>query len=243
VLAVLLVALSLGLSNFAAAVGMGVGGVSGRTRLRVGVIFGLFEGGMPILGLLLGHSLAGVLGHAARWIGASLLIATGVYALIQAVRGGGSGHPGVADGGQRTGRLLVTGLALSIDNLAVGFALGAYHVSLILAAVVIGAVSVALSLIGLELGSRLGARIGERGEVIGGLVLIGVGAAIAAGALLGEGGDGAGVVDAVVGPAPWGRVHDRASAERRHHSGATDGAGVTMTEELASGACAPSYVP
>ena len=50
-LAVLLVALSLGLSNFAAAVGIGVGGVSGRTRLRVGVIFGLFEGGMPILGL------------------------------------------------------------------------------------------------------------------------------------------------------------------------------------------------
>jgi manganese efflux pump family protein len=183
VLAVLLVALSLGLSNFAAAVGMGVGGVSGRTRLRVGVIFGLFEGGMPVLGLLLGHSLAGALGHAARWIGAGLLIATGVYTLIQAVRGGGSDDPGVVNGGQRTGRLLVTGLALSIDNLAVGFALGAYHVSLIVAAVVIGAVSVALSLIGLELGSRIGARIGERGEAIGGLVLIGVGAAIAAGAL------------------------------------------------------------
>jgi putative Mn2+ efflux pump MntP len=183
VLAVLLVALSLGLSNFAAAVGIGVGGVSGRTRLRVGVIFGLFEGGMPILGLLLGHSLAGALGHAARWIGAGLLIATGVYTLIQAVRGGGSGAPAVADSGQRTGRLLVAGFALSIDNLAVGFALGAYHVSLVLAAVLIGAVSVALSLIGLELGSRLGARIGERGEVVGGLVLIGVGAAIAAGAL------------------------------------------------------------
>ena len=85
--------------------------------------------------------------------------------------------------GQHTGRLLVTGLALSIDNLAVGFALGTYHVSLVLAAVVIGAVSVALSLIGLELGHRLGARTGEWGELTGGLVLIGVGAAIAAGAL------------------------------------------------------------
>lgn len=82
-----------------------------------------------------------------------------------------------------TNGLLVTGLALSIDNLAVGFALGAYHVSVVLAAVVIGAVSVALSLIGLELGSRLGTRTGERGELIGGLVLIGVGIAIAAGAL------------------------------------------------------------
>ena len=47
----------------------------------------------------------------------------------------------------------------------------------------IGAVSVALSLIGLELGHRLGARTGDWGELTGGLVLIGVGAAIAAGAL------------------------------------------------------------
>jgi manganese efflux pump family protein len=56
-------------------------------------------------------------------------------------------------------------------------ALGTFHVSLAVAAVVIGAVSVTLSLIGLELGNR----IGERGELLGGLVLIGVGAAIATG--------------------------------------------------------------
>jgi putative Mn2+ efflux pump MntP len=55
-------------------------------RLRVGVIFGLFEGGMPILGLLLGRSLANTLGHAARWIGAALLVATGLYAIVQATR-------------------------------------------------------------------------------------------------------------------------------------------------------------
>ncbi len=68
-----------------------------------------------------------------------------------------------------------------MDNLAVGFALGAYHVGVLLAAVVIGAVSVTLSLVGLELGNRLGAKTGGRSEFIGGLVLIAVGAAIAAG--------------------------------------------------------------
>jgi putative Mn2+ efflux pump MntP len=57
-LALLLVALSLGLSNFAASVGIGVSGIDSRARLRVGVIFGIFETGMPILGLLLGRSLA-----------------------------------------------------------------------------------------------------------------------------------------------------------------------------------------
>jgi putative Mn2+ efflux pump MntP len=183
--AVLLVALSLGLSNFAASVGIGVSGVGARTRLRVGVIFGLFETGMPILGLLLGHSLAHALGHAAHWIAAGLLIATGLYAVVQAVRhrDHGKNLDQAVTGGQPIGRLLVTGIALSIDNLAVGFALGSYHVSLAVAAVVIGVVSVALSLLGLELGSRLGAKTGGRGELIGGVVLMGVGVAIAAGVI------------------------------------------------------------
>jgi len=184
-LALLLVALSLGLSNFAASVGIGVGGVDRRARLRVGVIFGIFETGMPILGLLLGRRLASALGHGAHWIGAALLIATGIYAVMRAIRGDG-GQDGKAPAtptGQRTGRLLITGAALSIDNLAVGFALGTFHVNLAVAAVVIGAVSISLSLLGLELGGRLSTRTGDRGELIGGLVLIGVGAVIAAGVL------------------------------------------------------------
>ena len=181
--ALVLVALSLGLSNFAAAVGIGVSGIDARTRLRVGVIFGLFETGMPILGLLLGRGLATSLGHGAQWIGAAALIATGGYTVVQALRNPASrdGQAPAMPGGQRTGRLLVTGAALSIDNLAVGFALGTFHVSLALAAIVIGAISVLMSLIGLELGNRIGTRTGERGELLGGLVLIGVGVAVASG--------------------------------------------------------------
>jgi manganese efflux pump family protein len=185
VLALLLVALSLGLSNFAAAIGIGVTGVDAGTRLRVGLIFGIFEAGMPILGLLLGHSLAQALGSAAHWIGAALLIATGGYTVLQAIRGQArEEHQPAAEANQpRTGQLLVTGIALSIDNLAVGFALGAYHVNIAAAAVIIGAVSVTLSLAGLELGDRLGTKVGKRGELIGGLVLIAVGIAIASGIL------------------------------------------------------------
>ena len=184
-LALLLVALSLGLSNFAAAVGIGVAGVDAGTRLRVGLIFGLFEAGMPLLGLLLGHSLARTLGDAAHWIGAALLIATGIYAVVQAIRSQASKHdkPSAEAARQRTGRLLVTGIALSIDNLAVGFALGAFHVNLAVAAITIGVVSVTLSLIGLDLGDRLGTKTGERGELLGGLVLIAVGIAVASGIL------------------------------------------------------------
>jgi manganese efflux pump family protein len=181
-IALLLVAASLGLSNFAAAIAIGVSGVDARTRLRVGIVFGLFEAGMPLLGLLLGHGLVRTLGHSARWIGAVLLIATGLYTLIQAFRhhhGGGTTGAAV----QGLGKLLVSGLALSIDNLAVGFALGTYHVALLTAAVLIGAVSVTMALAGLELGRLLGTKIGERGEALGGIVLVSVGIVIAGGLL------------------------------------------------------------
>jgi putative Mn2+ efflux pump MntP len=80
-------------------------------------------------------------------------------------------------------RLLLSGLALSLDNLVVGFALGTYQIAILLGAIVIGAVSVSLSLIGLELGARLGGWAGHRSDQLGGIILIGVGAAVAAGAL------------------------------------------------------------
>jgi len=77
VLPLLLVAASVGLSNLAAAIGIGFGGVTWRTRLRVGVVFGAFEAGMPIVGLVIGAGLATGIGEIARWVGAALLIILG----------------------------------------------------------------------------------------------------------------------------------------------------------------------
>jgi manganese efflux pump family protein len=181
VIALLLVAISVGLSNFAAAIGIGVSGVTARVRLEVGAVFGIFEATMPVLGLLLGHRLASDLGSKTRWIGGGLLIATGLYGLYQAGRAKNA-EAKAQTTVQRRGRLLASGLALSVDNLVIGFALGTYHVELALAAVVIGSVSIALSFIGLELGSRIGTRIGQRGEVLGSVVLILVGVGVATGA-------------------------------------------------------------
>jgi len=149
VLTLLLVALALGLSNFAAAIGIGLSGIDQRARLRVGIVFGLFEVSLPILGLAIGRALVHALGGATRWIGACLLVATGVYILIEVVRKQAEDAPARLHPSLR--RPAVTALALSIDNLAIGFAIGTHHVPLLLAAALIGAISVGLSLIDLEL--------------------------------------------------------------------------------------------
>jgi manganese efflux pump family protein len=225
-LALLLVAASVGLSNFAAAVSLGVAGVDARTRLRVGLVFGAFESGMPVVGLLVGDHVAAQLGQASRWVGGALLIGVGLYAIISSVRAhraapaetataaetapaetvpaetvpaatvpaatepAATAAPAAPRSGGRPPlprgsnvRLLLSGLALSLDNLVVGFALGTYQIAILVGAIVIGAVSVSLSLIGLELGARLGGWAGHRSDQLGGIILIGVGAAVAAGAL------------------------------------------------------------
>jgi putative Mn2+ efflux pump MntP len=172
-----LIAAALGLSNFAAAIGIGLSGIDARVRVRVGLVFGLFEATMPLLGLVLGRQVATSLGSTSAYVGGGLLIATGSYTVLQARRHR-SDHASV---GTRLGRLLVTGAALSIDNLVVGFALGTHKVPLALAAVVIAVVSVAMSLVGLELGRQLGRVVEKWSNEIGGAVLILVGVTIALG--------------------------------------------------------------
>jgi len=232
VLALLLVAASVGLSNLAAAIGIGFGGVTARTRVRVALTFGIFEAGMPIVGLVIGAGVASGIGHVARWIGAAVLIGIGAITVIQAWRqpaeagrdalpqpaeagrdalpqpaeagrdaspqraepgrdeppqpaepGRDAPRPGQPHHTDSLGRLIISAFALSLDNLAAGFALGTMHIGVAEGAIVIGVVSVVLSLAGLELGGRIGVAAGRRGEQIGGAILVAVGVALAVGVL------------------------------------------------------------
>lgn len=179
-LALILVAVSVGLDNFGAATAIGVSGVDRKLRLQVALIFGVFEAAMPVVGLLLGHSLARDLGTAAKPIGGTLLGLAGAYAIVIELVGK---REAAKKPDLDAKRLILIGAVLSIDNLVIGFALGTYHVNLVVAAIAIGAVSVALSLLGLEIGRRLGERLGQRSELMGGVVLIAVGVAIGTGLL------------------------------------------------------------
>jgi putative Mn2+ efflux pump MntP len=185
VLALVLSALAVGLDNFAAAIGIGIAGVDARTRVRVAVVFGLFEAAMPVVGLLIGHGSAHGLGQATRYVGGGLLAATGLWSLVEALRDARerADDDTLPKAGQSIGALLVTGFALSIDNLVVGFGLGVTKTPLVASLLVFAVVSVGLSLAGLELGRTLGARIEGRAEWVAGVMLIAVGALIAANVL------------------------------------------------------------
>ena len=180
-LALLLVALSVGLDNFGAAAALGITGAGSHGRLKVAVVFGTFEAAMPLFGLFLGHTVAKGLGDHADLVAGLVLCLAGLFALVQDLAVRGSKTVAVPRTAPGLRHLIVLAAALSIDNLAVGFALGASHVNVVVAALVIGVVSTGLTLAGLELGSRLGSRLGPWGERAGGVLLVVVGVAVATG--------------------------------------------------------------
>jgi manganese efflux pump family protein len=177
VLALILAAFAVGFGNFAASISMGLSGATRAARFRVGLVFGIFEAGMPLVGLLAGHSAVAALGDWSGITGGILLILIGGWQLIQALRAGGGASPPPTS----FRRLLLTGFALSLDNLVVGFSLGVQHTSLPEAIVAFGASSVCLSLAGLEIGRRLGQAVEFGAEYLAAAVLVAVGVLVATG--------------------------------------------------------------
>ena len=154
----------MGLDNFGAAAALGISGAGSHGRLKVAAVFGVFEAAMPLLGLYLGHTVAKGLGDRADLVAGLVLCVAGLFALVQDPVVRRSKTVAVPRPVPGLGHLIVLAAALSIDNLAVGFALGASHVNVVVAALVIGVVSTGLTLAGLELGSRLGSRLGPWGS-------------------------------------------------------------------------------
>jgi putative Mn2+ efflux pump MntP len=179
VLATLAAAFGVGLDNFGVSIGLGSSPHGRRVRWRVAIVFGVFEAVMPLVGILVGRSVAGTLSGTVPAVGGAVVGLLGAYTVLSAtvLKRPEASVP------QEVGlvRLVALGAIISIDNLVIGFALGAYGVNLLTAVLLIGVVSVGLSLLGIEFGARLGAAMGERAEIVGGVALIAVGFAIGLG--------------------------------------------------------------
>ena len=176
IITIALVGLSVGLDNFAASIAIGLGKTNKLSKLQSALIFGLFETAMTVLGLYLGKDVSSYLGTNANLIGGGLLCATGLYLTIGAVLH--VDDKGAEFASKSRYKLILTAISLSIDNLIVGFSLGTRIVSLWLSIIILAIMSVSLSLLGLEVGSRVGKRFEEYSEIISGVILILLGLAI-----------------------------------------------------------------
>ncbi|WDL95988.1 manganese efflux pump MntP [Alicyclobacillus sp. ALC3] len=163
-----MLALALALNNSIAAIALGSAGISRKRQFATAVLFALFEALMPVLGVALGEGAARLIGAPARYAGIVVLVGAGVYSLLQMRTDSHSETKHDLSGF----RLVVLSVAMSLDNLTVGFGLGMFHVSLVESAFVFGAVSLVMTFVGLELGRWIGRAVRLSTDLLTGLVLI-----------------------------------------------------------------------
>jgi putative Mn2+ efflux pump MntP len=175
-----ILAISVGLAMDAFAVSLGIGlkqcQVSTRTTLRMAAYFGGFQAFMPVLGWLAGLTFARWITGVDHWIAFGLLAAIGGKMIYEAIWG--DDEKNAEKDPTRGTSLIVLSVATSIDALAVGLSLALIGVQIWYPAVIIGVVAFAFTAAGLHLGCRFGSLLGKRMEVVGGLILIGIGVRI-----------------------------------------------------------------
>lgn len=176
---IVLLGFAMSTDAFAAAIGKGAGMTRPRLSqaLRVGLIFGTIEAITPVIGWLLGRGASRYIEAWDHWIAFGLLTVLGVHMVYNALR---AETEAPADPSRKGGllALALTGLSTSIDALAVGISLAFVNTPIAVVAVVIGLCTFVMVTLGVMLGRMLGAMVGKNAEVLGGLILIGVGAVI-----------------------------------------------------------------
>ncbi|MEH6436776.1 manganese efflux pump MntP [Massilia sp. DD77] len=172
--AMLILGLAMSTDAFAVAVAMG----ARRTHiplneaLRTGLLFGLIEGCTPVIGWMLGSAAASYVAAWDHWIAFVLLSGLGLRMIRE---GMGDSEDAEDVSGRPFWLLVLTGFATSIDALVVGFGLAFADTSIVTPAVAIGVATLSMVTLGLLIGHRVGAVVGKRAEIFGGLVLIVVG--------------------------------------------------------------------
>lgn len=170
---------SLSVDAFAAALGKGAAERRHRwsDAVRVGLVFGFFEAITPAIGWLLGYMLNDVIADYDHWVAFVLLAAVGGYMVHEAL------SPGMPEGEASAAspdfwRLAATAIATSVDATAVGITLALMDVDIWIACLVIGGITTFVATTGVMLGGRVGPYLGRWAGILGGFVLVVIGALI-----------------------------------------------------------------
>ena len=183
-LSTLLVALALSLDAFAVSVasGMCIARLSLVHALRASLAFGIFQFAMPIIGWLLGETVRSYIQSFDHWIAFGLLAIVGGRMILESFE---RKDPSACSDDEKAKTdirnpktLLVLAVATSIDALAVGLSYSVVGTPILETAAIIGVVTFAVCMLGTEFGKRIGTRFERWASLVGGLVLVGIGANI-----------------------------------------------------------------
>ena len=155
---------------------LGLADPSRKRRLQISLVVTAFEGVMPLIGLAAGAALDKTVGSAAQYVAIGLLIALGLYTMLEADEVNDARLEQLGTG--RKLALLALGLSISLDELAIGFTFGLLGVPVVAAVALIAAQAFIASQLGFRFGARVGERVREGAERVAGLALVAIGLAL-----------------------------------------------------------------
>lgn len=149
---------------------------AGRMSLIAGV-FGFFQAAMPMIGWICLHTIVQYFSSFEKlipWIALILLLYIGGKMLIEGIKGGDEAEDGVKN--LSFGALMIQGVATSIDALSVGFTIADYNFLMaLICALIIAIVTFAICIFGLIIGKKVGTKLAGKANILGGVILIGIG--------------------------------------------------------------------
>ena len=161
-ISLLILAFVLSLDNFRLAIALGAFQLSWRRALRMAVVFGLWDGFSPLVGLLIGRYFGEEIGEAADLVGPIVLLVYGLYLVIRSLQ---TEAPEDLDE-----RMALFGipLSLSLDNLLAGTGLGMLGFPPVFTAAVFGTMTALMTFVGLQLGGIVARFIPIRSDLLSG---------------------------------------------------------------------------
>ena len=174
---IFLLAVGLGIDAFSVAIGIGAANhkKSWAPVLRLSLAFGIFQFVMPLVGWMAGSTVVNMIQAFDHWIAFALLAIVGGKMIWEGFEKEGDEE----EADQTRGwPLLLLSIATSIDALAVGFSFSLLKTPILFPAAIIGVVCFVMTAVGMIFGKGLARIFGKKVEIIGGLVLIGIGVKI-----------------------------------------------------------------
>jgi len=171
---ILVIAIGLSLDTFAVSLSYGVvrSRILFRQASRIAIVLALFQGGLTVAGYFLGSIVSDVLKATDHWIALGLLSFLGIKMIIEGLKK--TKNEETKDFSS-TIVLLTIALGTSIDAFAVGISFALLDVRIWEAGVIISAVTFLASMTAIRIGKSAGVRLGNKVEIIGGLLLIAIG--------------------------------------------------------------------
>lgn len=171
---ILLISVGLAMDAFAVSICAGTNEltVGKRPTFRLSFHFGLFQFMMPVIGWFLGKGIYKYIEVYDHWVVLGLLSFVGIKMIMSGFDKNDKAKKGDLSKGVN---LVILSFATSVDALAVGISFAVLKTGIWFPSIIIGIVTATLSVIGVQLGNKLGTRFGKKMEMLGGIILILIG--------------------------------------------------------------------